>query len=240
MRVIRFYQSCFPPPRLVIFLLLLLLLFLLFLLFLASSSSSNFSSTISALFSTSTSGFPTLRQTLCQLSSPSSLPISQLNTRRWTSTWDLPSSMYTAGPQPGTFRTQCSSLDLNLGPAHCAPLDLNLGPSELNIHRWTSTWDLPSSMYTAGPQPGTFRTQCTSLDVNLGPAQWAPGPQPGTFRAQYASLDLNLGSSQLSVHRWSSTWDLPSSVCIAGPQPGICPAQCAPLDLNGQIECQKI
>ena len=219
MRVIRFYQSCFPPPRLVIFLLLLLLLFLLFLLFLASSSSSNFSSTISASFSTSTSGLPTLRQALCQLSSPSSLPISQLNTHRWTSTWDLPSSMYTAGPQPGTFRTQCSSLDLNLGPAHCAPLDLNLGPSELNIHRWTSTWDLPSSMYTAGPQPGTFRTQCTSLDVNLGPAQWAP-------------LDLNLGPSELSMHRWTSIWDLPSSVCTAGPQPGIFPAQCASLDLN--------
>ena len=45
------------------------------------------------------------------------------------------------------------------------------------------------------------------------------GPQPGTFRAQCAPLDLNLGPSQLSVHhRWTSTWDLPSSVCTAGPQ----------------------
>ena len=26
------------------------------------------------------------------------------------------------------------------------------------------------------------------------------------------------GPSQLSVHRWTSTWDLPSSVCTAGPQ----------------------
>ena len=43
--------------------------------------------------------------------------------------------MGTAGPQPGTFRAQW------------APLDLNLGPS-----RWTSTWDLPSSVGTAGPQ----------------------------------------------------------------------------------------
>ena len=51
--------------------------------------------------------------------------------------------------------------------------------------------------------------------------------------------DLNMGPSQLSAHRWTSTWDLPSSVCTAGPQPGTCPAQCAPLDLNGQIECQK-
>ena len=43
-------------------------------------------------------------------------------------------------------------------------------------------------------------------------------PQPGTFPAQCAPLDLNLGPSQLSVHRWTSTWDLPSSVCTAGPQ----------------------
>ena len=48
--------------------------------------------------------------------------------------------MCTAGPQPGTF------------PAHCAPLDLNLGPAQLSVHRWTSTWDLPSSVRTAGPQ----------------------------------------------------------------------------------------
>ena len=60
------------------------------------------------------------------------------------------------------------------------------------------------------------------------------------FPAQCALLDLNLGPSQHSVHRWTSTWDLPSSVCTAGPQPGTFPAQCAPLDLNGQIECQKI
>ena len=48
--------------------------------------------------------------------------------------------MCTAGPQPGTC------------PAQCAPLDLNLGPSQLSVHRWTSTWDLPSSVCTAGPQ----------------------------------------------------------------------------------------
>ena len=77
-----------------------------------------------------------------------------------------------------------------------------------------------------------FPAQCAPLDLNLG--------QPGTFPAQCAPLDLNLGPAQLSVHRWTSTWDLPSSVCTAGPQPGTCPAQCAPLDLNGQIECQKI
>ena len=60
------------------------------------------------------------------------------------------------------------------------------------------------------------------------------------FLARCALLDLNLGPSQLNVHRWTSTWDLPSSVCTAGPQPGTFPAQCAPLDLNGQIECRKI
>ena len=48
--------------------------------------------------------------------------------------------MRTAGPQPGTF------------PAQCAPLDLNLGPSQLSARRWASTWDLPSSVRTAGPQ----------------------------------------------------------------------------------------
>ena len=52
----------------------------------------------------------------------------------------LRSSVRTAGPQPGTF------------PAQCAPLDLNLGPAELSAHRWTSTWGLPSSVRTAGPQ----------------------------------------------------------------------------------------
>ena len=50
------------------------------------------------------------------------------------------SAVGTAGPQPGTFRAQW------------APLDLNLGPSELSGHHWTSTWDLPSSVGTAGPQ----------------------------------------------------------------------------------------
>ena len=77
--------------------------------------------------------------------------------------------------------------------AQCALLDLNLGPSQLSAHRWTSTWDLPSSVRTAGPQPGTFPAQCAPLNLNLGP-------------------------SQLSAHRWTSTWDLPSSVRTAEPQ----------------------
>ena len=110
-------------------------------------------------------------------SSPSSSPTSQLSAHCWTSTWELPSSMCTAGPQPGTF------------PAQCAPLDLNLGPSQLSVHRWTSTWDLPSSVCTAGPQPGTFRAQCAPVDLNLGPSQLSV--QRWTFPAQCAPLDLN-------------------------------------------------
>ena len=78
-------------------------------------------------------------------------------------------------------------------------------------------------MRTAGPQPRAFPAQCAPLDLNLGPFQLSgtagpQGPQPGTFTAQCTPLDLNLGPSQLSAHRWTSTWDLPSSVCTAGPQ----------------------
>ena len=118
-RVVRFYQSALPPrprppprhppppPRLAVLFLLVLLL----------ASSSSFSSTMSASTSTCTSALPTLRQALCQLSSP----------------------------------TLCAKLFANF-PAQCAPLDLNLGPAQLSVHRWTSTWDLPSSVCTAGPQ----------------------------------------------------------------------------------------
>ena len=145
MRVVRFYQSALPPrpppprhppppPRLAVLFLLVLLL----------ASSSSFSSTMSST-STCTSALPTLGPALCQLSSP----------------------------------TLCAKLSANF-PAQCAPLDLNLGPSQLSVHRWTSTWDLSSSVCTAGPKPGTCPAQCAPLGLNLGPAQ-------------------------LSVHRWTST-----------------------------------
>ena len=106
-RVVRFYQSALPPrprppPRHPPPPPRLAVLFLLVLLL---ASSSSFSSTMSASTSTCTSALPTLRQALCQ----------------------LPSSVCTAGPQPGTC------------PAQCAPLDLNLGPAQLSVHRWTST-----------------------------------------------------------------------------------------------------
>ena len=47
-----------------------------------------------------------------------------------------------------------AKLFANFG-AQCALLDLNLGPSQLSAHRWTSAWDLPSSVRTAGPQPAS-------------------------------------------------------------------------------------
>ena len=134
-RVVRFYQSCSLPPRLA--LLFLLLLLRLLRQFLLDHVCINFQ-----LFAKFFANFPA---------------------------------------QPRTF------------PAQCAPLDLNLGPSELSVHRWTSTWDVPSSVCTAGPQPGTFPAQCAPLDLNLGP-------------------------SELSVHGWTSTWDVPGSVWTAGPQ----------------------
>ena len=106
-RVVRFYQSCSLPPRLALVFLLLLRLLLQFLL---DHVCINFH----LYFRIANS-------------SPSSSPTSELSAHCWTSTWDLPSSVCTAGPQPGTF------------PAQCALLDLNLGPAQLSVHRWTST-----------------------------------------------------------------------------------------------------
>ena len=106
-RVVRFYQGCSsPPPSSSSFLLLLLLRVLLLLFYHLCLH---------------------FHVHCCLANSwPSSSPTSELSAHCWTSTWDLPSSMRTAGPQPGTCRAQCASLDLNLGP------------SELSAHRWTS------------------------------------------------------------------------------------------------------
>ena len=69
-----------------------------------------------------------------------------------------------------------------------------------------------------------FRTQWPLLDLNCkglsalgtaGPAQWAP-------------LDLNLGPSELSEHRWTSTWDPPCQKICQNILQKIC-----------QVECQK-
>ena len=110
-RVVRFYQSCsspLPPPPSSSFLLLLLLLLLRVLLLFYHLCLH-------------------LHVHCCLANSwPSSSPTSELSAHCWTSTWDLPSSVRTAGPQPGTCRAQCAAL--------------------------TSTWGLPSSVGTAGPQ----------------------------------------------------------------------------------------
>ena len=81
---------------------------------------------------------------------------------------------------------------------------------------------LPHAVGTAGPQLPSALPTLRQLPQAVGTA----GPQ--------------LPARDRSGHRWTSTWDLPSSVSTAGPQPGTFRAQWAPLDLNGQIECQKI
>ena len=88
--------------------------------------------------------------------------------------------------------------------AQCVPLDLNLGPSQLSVYRWTSTWDLPSSVGTAGPHLGPSQLSGHGW-TDLPSSVCTAGPQPGTFPAQCALLDLNLGPAQLSVHRWTPT-----------------------------------
>ena len=77
----------------------------------SSSLSSSFSSTTFASTPMFTSALPTLLQTLRQLlhavgTAGPQLQGSESTGHRWTSTWDLPSSVSTAGPQPGTVRAQ--------------------------------------------------------------------------------------------------------------------------------------
>ena len=65
-----------------------------------------------------------------------------------------------------------------------------------------------------------------------------PPPRLRLFHLHFRLANLANSSpsasptSQLSAHCWTSTCELPSSVCTAGPQPVSCPAQCAPLDLD--------
>ena len=67
------------------------------------------------------------------------------------------------------------------------------------------------------PPPVSPRPYLHQLPPPLPPCQLV-AKLFANFRAQCALLDLNLGPSQLSAHRWTSTWDLPSSVRTAGPQ----------------------
>ena len=100
---------------------------------------------------------------------------------------------------------------------------------QVRVVRFYQSCSSPSSFSS------TKSTSATSMSTSA-----LPTLQPGTCQVQWAPLDLNLGPSELSEHRWTSTWDPPSSVSTAGPQPGTFRSQWAPLDLNGQIECQKI
>ena len=65
-----------------------------------------------------------------------------------------------------------------------------------------------------------------------------PPPRLRLFHLHFRLANLANSSpsssptSQLSAHCWTSTCELPSSVCTAGPQPASCAAQCAPLALN--------
>ena len=92
-RVVRVYQSCSSPPPL------------------PPPSSSSFSSATSASTSMFTSALPTLRQALRQLphavgTAGPQLQGSERTGHRCTSTCNRPSSVSTAGPQPGSLRAQ--------------------------------------------------------------------------------------------------------------------------------------
>ena len=75
----------------------------------------------------------------------------------------------------------------------------------------------PPSLPPPPPPPVSPRPCLHQLPPPLPPCQLF-AKLFANFRAQCALLDLNLGPSQLSAHRWTSTWDLPSSVRTAGPQ----------------------
>ena len=79
---------------------------------------------------------------------PRPLPPCQLFTLR-----QLPRAVGTAGPQlPASDLSGHGWTSTARFWAQWAMLDLNQGPSEPSGHCWTSTWDLPSSVDTAGPQ----------------------------------------------------------------------------------------
>ena len=100
----------------------------------------------------------------------------------------------------------------------------------------------PSCSSSSPPPPVSPRPCLHQLPPQLPPCQLFANFPTSQLSAHRWTSTWELPSSlcQLSVRRWTSTWDLPSSVCTAGPQPGTFPALCAPLDLNGQTECQKI
>ena len=128
------------------------------------------------------------------------------------------------------FYQSCSSPSPPSPPPPLHPLPGPLPPLPVHFRLANSS---PSSSPTSArsghcwTSTAGFRSEWARLDLNrkgLSAVRTA-GPQPGTSGAQWAPLDLILGPSELSEHRWTSTWDPPSSVSTAssvsttGPQP---------------------
>ena len=88
------------------------------------------------------------------------------------------------------------------------------------------------------PASSSSSTSCPPRTSSSPPPLPPPLPRLCLFHLHFLLANLANSSpsssptSQLSAHCWTSTCELPSSVCTAGPQPASCPAQCAPLDLN--------
>ena len=122
--------------RAVVLLLLLLLRLLQFLLdHVCINFHVHFRLANSSPIPSPTSTLPTLRQALRQ------------------SLRQLPRAVGTAGPQlPASDLSGHGWTSTARFRAQWAPLDLNHKPSEPSGQRWTSTWELPSSVGTAGPQ----------------------------------------------------------------------------------------
>ena len=89
-----------------------------------------------------------------------------------------------------------------------------------------------------------YQSECPPAASSSSSSTSCPPRPPPSLRLFHLHFRLaNLANSspsasptsQLSAHCWTSTCELPSSVCTAGPQPASCPAQCAPLDLNLRV-----
>ena len=84
----------------------------------------------------------------------------------------------------------------------------------------SSSVSCSSTSYPPRPPP---RLRLFHLHFRLAPPSTSALPTLPTRRQALRQLPSSVC--------WTSTCELPSSVCTAGPQPASCPAQCAPLDL---------
>ena len=155
-------------------------------------------------------------------------------------TWPIPTAWRAFLLSPAMVIAEAAvSPDLHGAIHHGFWMFLFFPTCQVRVARFCQSCCPPPPSPPPPPPPVSPRPCLHQLPPPLPPCQLF-AKLFANFRAQCALLDLNLGPSQLSAHRWTSTWDLPSSVRTAGPQPGAFPAQCAPLDLNGQRNCQKI